>query len=136
MAIVEEVRYLNAELPGNKNYDLLYTDDQLIATNAEIIAHLGQMKQVTQTDEPRGMRVAVSSHKCWLDVDAETLYQHQANLEMRLLEQRGLAAKLADRLDNPNYIRKAPPHLIAETRTQLADIEKVIKRLERELAEF
>ena len=136
MAIVEEVRYLNAELPGNKNYDLLYTDDQLITTNAEIIAHLGQMKQVTQTDEPRGMRVAVSSHKCWLDVDAETLYQHQANLEMRLLEQRGLAAKLADRLDNPNYIRKAPPHLIAETRTQLADIEKVIKRLERELAEF
>ena len=136
MAIVEEVRYLNAELPGNKNYDLLYTDDQLIATNAEIIAHLGQMKQVTSTDKPRGMRVAVSSHKCWLDVDADTLYQHQANLEMRLLEQRGLGAKLADRLDNQNYLQKAPPHLIAESRAQLADIEKVIKRLERELAEF
>lgn len=136
MAIVEEVRYLNAELPGNKNYDLLYTDDQLIAANAEIIAHLGQMKQVTSTDKPRGMRVAVSSHKCWLDVDADTLYQHQANLEMRLLEQRGLGAKLADRLDNQNYLQKAPPHLIAESRAQLADIEKVIKRLERELAEF
>lgn len=136
MAIVEEVRYLNAELPGNKNYDLLYTDDELIATNAEIIAHLGQMKQVTSTDKPRGMRVAVSSHKCWLDVDADTLYQHQANLEMRLLEQRGLGAKLADRLDNQNYLQKAPPHLIAESRAQLADIEKIIKRLERELAEF
>ena len=136
MAIVEEVRYLNAELPGNKNYDLLYTDDQLIAANAEIIAHLGQMKQVTSTDKPRGMRVAVSSHKCWLDVDADTLYQHQANLEMRLLEQRGLGAKLADRLDNQSYLQKAPPHLIAESRAQLADIEKVIKRLERELAEF
>ena len=115
---------------------MLYTDDQLIATNAEIIAHLGQMKQVTSTDKPRGMRVAVSSHKCWLDVDADTLYQHQANLEMRLLEQRGLGAKLADRLDNQNYLQKAPPHLIAESRAQLADIEKVIKRLERELAEF
>lgn len=136
MAIVEEVRYLNAELPGSKNYDLLYLDDQLIADNAEIIAHLGQMKQVTQATEPRGMRVAVSSHKCWLDVDAETLYQHQANLEMRLLEQRGLAAKLAERLDNQNYLAKAPAHLIAETRTQLEEASRIIKRLERELAEF
>lgn len=136
IAIVEEVRYLNAELPGNKNYDLLYLDDRLIADNADIIAHLGQMKQVAQVNEPRGMRVAVSSHKCWLDVDADTLYQHQANLEMRLLEQRGLAAKLAERLDNQNYLAKAPAHLIAETRTQLEETEKVIKRLERELAEF
>ncbi len=136
MAIVDEVRYLNAELPGNKNYDLLYQDDALIEANAEIIAHLGQMKQVLKVDQARGMRVAVSSHKCWLDVDADTLYQHQANLELRLLEQRGLAAKLAERLDNPNYLEKAPQHLIAETRLQLEDAEKIIKRLERELAEF
>ena len=136
ITIVDEVRYLNAELPGNKNYDLLYENDELIEANAEIIAHLGQMKQVTKTEQPRGMRVAVSSHKCWLDVDSETLYQHQANLEMRLLEQRGLAAKLAERLDNPKYLEKAPQHLVVETKLQLKEIAKVIKRLERELAEF
>lgn len=136
VALVEETRYLNAELPGNKNYNLLYEDDALIAENAEVIAHLGQMKQVRQVEQGRGMRVAISNHKCWLDVDAETLYQHQANLEMRLLEQRAVAAKLANRLDNENYVNKAPAHLIEETRQQLTDAQQVIERLERELTEF
>ncbi|MDO4870569.1 MAG: valine--tRNA ligase [Candidatus Saccharibacteria bacterium] len=136
VALVEETRYLNAELPGTKNYDLLYEDDDLIADNAEVIAHLGQMKQVKKVAQGRGMRVAVSNHKCWLGVDADTLYQHQSNLEMRLLEQRAMLAKLANRLDNENYVKKAPEHLINETRQQLLDTEKIIKRLERELTEL
>lgn len=131
--ITKEARYLNAELPGNKNYDLLYVNDSLISAHSELLAHLGHLAEVRQIDQPTGIRIAGTKHNCWLDVDADTLYKHQNNLEMRLLDHRGQAAKLANRLSNENYIKKAPAHLVEETKQQLEAIERTIERLEKEL---
>ncbi len=131
--VINEVRYLNAELPGNKNYNLLYLEDQLIADNAQLIAHLAQLKAVGQVKQARGMKLPVADHELWLDVDEQTLYQHQENIEMRLMEKRALSAKLAGRLDNQNYLEKAPAKLVEETKAQLEETNQLILRLEKEL---
>ena len=131
--LVAEGRWVIAELPGNKKYRLLYGNDSLIADNQDTIKHLMRLEAIEHTDQPRGLRLAAANREAWLDIDSETLYQHQENLEMRLAEARQKLAGLKKRLENPIYVEKAPAHLVEETREQLAEQEKIITRLVSEL---
>jgi len=131
--LVAEGRWVIAELPGNKKYRLLYGNDSLIADNQDTIKHLMRLEAIEHTDQPRGLRLAAANREAWLDIDSETLYQHQENLEMRLAEARQKLAGLKKRLENPTYVEKAPAHLVEETREQLAEHEKIITRLVSEL---
>ena len=131
--LVTEGRWVIAELPGNKKYRLLYGNDSLIADNQDTIKHLMRLEAIERTDQPRGLRLAAANREAWLDIDSETLYQHQENLEMRLAEARQKLAGLKKRLENPTYVEKAPAHLVEETREQLAEQEKIITRLVSEL---
>ena len=131
--LVAEGRWVIAELPGNKKYRLLYGNDSLITDNQDTIKHLMRLEAIEHTDQPRGLRLAAANREAWLDIDSETLYQHQENLEMRLAEARQKLAGLKKRLENPTYVEKAPVHLVEETREQLAEQEKIITRLVSEL---
>ena len=131
--LVAEGRWVIAELPGNKKYRLLYGNDSLIVDNQDTIKHLMRLEAIEHTDQPRGLRLAAANREAWLDIDSETLYQHQENLEMRLAEARQKLAGLKKRLENPTYVEKAPAHLVEETREQLAEQEKIITRLVSEL---
>ena len=131
--LVAEGRWVIAELPGNKKYRLLYGNDSLIADNQDTIKHLMRLEAIEHTDQPHGLRLAAANREAWLDIDSETLYQHQENLEMRLAEARQKLAGLNKRLENPTYVEKAPVHLVEETREQLAEQEKIITRLVSEL---
>ena len=131
--LVAEGRWVIAELPGNKKYRLLYGNDSLITDNQDTIKHLMRLEAIEYTDQPRGLRLAAANREAWLDIDSETLYQHQENLEMRLAEARQKLAGLKKRLENPTYVEKAPAHLVEETHEQLAEQEKIITRLVSEL---
>ena len=131
--LVTEGRWVIAELPGNKKYRLLYGNDSLIADNQDTIKHLMRLEAIEHTDQPHGLRLAAANREAWLDIDSETLYQHQENLEIRLAEARQKLTGLKKRLENPTYLEKAPAHLVEETREQLAEQEKIITRLVSEL---
>lgn len=131
--LVSEARYVMSELPGNARYSILYMDDSLVADNAEIIGKLVHAKSVEHVDQARGLRLAASGRDAWLDLNAETLYEHQTNLEKRLAETHAAIKTLQGRLSNENYIAKAPATLVEESKQQLAEKETLVKRLESEL---
>ena len=131
--LVVEARYVMSELPGNERYGILYMDDALVADNAELIGKLAKAKAVEHADQPRGLRLAASGRDAWLDLDADTLYEHQTNLEKRLADTRGEIATLEVRLSNENYVAKAPAQLVEESREQLASKQALVERLEAEL---
>lgn len=131
--LVIEARYVTAELPGNERYGLLYQDDSLIADNADLIKHLAKLKEVREADQARGLRLAASGRGGWLDVPAETLYEHQTNLEVRLSETKQFVNTLETRLSNDSYINKAPAKLVDESREQLEQKKALIERLSDEL---
>ena len=132
-ALVTEVRYVTAELPGNDKYTVLYMDDSLVADNAELIKKLAGAKSVEHTDQARGLRLAASGRDAWLDISAEMLYEHQSNLEKRLADTRKEAGIVEARLSNEGYIAKAPAALVEESRKALAEKQAAIERLEHEL---
>lgn len=132
-SLVSEARFVVTELPGSAKYDLLYQEDSLIEDNAELIQHLAKLKSVQKIDQARGLRLAASNREAWLDVDQETLYEHQTNQEVRLGEARARVKALESRLGNASYTDKAPAHLVEETRKELAATKDLIERLAREL---
>ncbi|MDB5165222.1 MAG: Valyl-tRNA synthetase [Candidatus Saccharibacteria bacterium] len=131
--LVSEIRFVVAELPGNKKYTLLYESDALIADNAELIRHLAKLAGVEHVDTPRGLQLAASGREAWLDIDDETRYEHQSNLERRLVEARQLVKMLTSRLSNENYVQKAPPALVEESQKQLVETTELIDKLQHEL---
>lgn len=131
--LVTEARYVMSELPGNDRYTILYMDDSLVAENADLIQKLANAKSIEHIDQARGLRLAASGRDAWLDLDADTLYEHQSNLEKRLAEARGNVASLETRLNNENYIAKAPAHLVEESHEQLTSKKALVERLQAEL---
>ncbi len=131
--LVSEARYVVSELPGNKRYGLLYMDDSLVADNIELVKKLARATSVEYVDQARGLRLAASGRDVWLDIDDKTLYEHQANLEKRLAEERQHIRTLETRLANDNYVAKAPPALVEESRKTLREKQELITRLQNEL---
>lgn len=132
-ALVTEARYVTSELPGNKRYAMLYQNDTMIEDNIDLIQHLARVSSVTPVEQARGLRLAASGREAWLDIDEDTLYEHQTNLEVRLAETREKKQLLEKRLANENYIAKAPEHLVEETRQELVRIDTLIAQLVTEL---
>ena len=131
--LVAEARYVVSELPGNQRYGMLYMEDSLIADNEKLIKELARLQDVQLTDTPRGLRLANSGREAWLDISAETLYEHQSNLEKRIVEVRQQIEALEKRLGNETYINKAPADLVEESRGQLAQKQSLAERLVHEL---
>ena len=130
---ISEVRFASSELPHGKIPTILYGNDSLIRDNTELIQRLTKAPAIQPTDTPRGLRLAGSGREAWLDLDSKTLYEHEANLEIRLAEQHKNAQTLRARLENASYLEKAPEHLVEESRKQLIELEALIVRLQNEL---
>lgn len=131
--LISEIRFVTAELPGSERRALLYRDDSLIADNSELIKHLTKAVSIEHTDTVRGLRLAHSGRDVWLDIDADTLYEHQGNLEVRLAEVRREAKTLEARLANENYVKKAPQALVDESKKLLVAKQGQITRYVAEL---
>jgi len=130
--LVAEARFVATELPGGRQ-TLLFEHDTLIGENQELIAHLAKLKEVKNTEQPHGLRLAVPNREAWLEVSEETLYEHQTRLEMRLAETRNFITALEARLANKGYTERAPAAVVEETRTQLGEQKELEDRLMREL---
>ncbi len=132
--LVSEIRFVTAELPGNKKYVVSYHRDSLVEDNAELIKRLARLERIEQTEQPAGLRLANSGREAWLVIDAETLYEHQSNLETRLAEAKQQHERLNGRLSNDSYVQKAPTELVEASRKELVETADLIERLERELS--
>lgn len=132
-ALIAEARYVASELPKNKKYPILYANDSLIASNADIVKLLSRAPAVSQSDIPSGIRLAHTSCEAWLDVDPDTLTEHRSNLEERLWQAEKEREKLRARLMNENYVKKAPAHLVKETKQTLEQQDALVHRLKTEL---
>ena len=131
--LVTEARYVMSELPSNERYGMLYMDDSLIADNVELITRLAKVKSIEHTDQARGLRLASSGRDAWLDLDADTLYEHQNNLEKRLADAHKEVGVLEGRLSNEGYTSRAPAELVDESRKLLASKKALVERLKAEL---
>ena len=132
--LVSEVRFITAELPGKKRYNLIFEKDELISKNTETIRHLSRVPEIVETDAPHGFSLAASGLGAYLDVPAKILTEYKNDLAERIKKISNEINLLEKRLSNENYVTKAPAELVAETCEELsnkkAELEKVQKAFE------
>ncbi len=131
--VVTEARFVATSLPGNDRYDLVYFKDALIEDNKALITRLAKLKGANETDQPKGLRLALSNHDAWLVIPEKTLEEHKENLEVRLASTHQEIKNLEGRLSNESYVSKAPAALVEESQRLLKEKQALAERLIHEL---
>jgi valyl-tRNA synthetase len=135
--IVSEARTTLASLPGTNNakkYGLLYDNDSLIEENQLLIKALSKVPTINNLNgSPRGLRLALANHELYLDVPEKVVKDYKDALTDKILAVGRELDALNARLMNPNYVDKAPAHLVKETRDGVKEKEALISRLKNQL---
>ena len=135
--IVSEVRTTLQALPGTNNakkYALLYDNDNVVNDNQWLIKALTKVPAVNSLDgSPRGLRLALSNHELYLDVPANIVKEYKDALTDKILSVGRELDALNLRMSNPNYVEKAPEHLVKETIDQIKEKSALIDRLKAQL---
>ncbi|MBR5389348.1 valine--tRNA ligase [Candidatus Saccharibacteria bacterium] len=138
MLVVSEARKVLAGLKDTVkgiSVGLLYGDDALAADNAELIRFLTRTDYIKPTDgTPKGIRLAVAGREVYLDVPAEIVKTYKNQLTERILAVGRELDALNARMFNPNYVKKAPAHLVEETQKGIEEKKVLIERLKLELS--
>ena len=137
MVVVSEVRGTLQALPGTNNakkYGLLYDNDALVKDNELLIKTLTKVPTINSLDgSPRGLRLALANHELYLDVPAEVVSKYKEALTERILAVGRELDALNMRMLNPNYVEKAPEHLVKETKDAIAEKEALIDHLKQQM---
>lgn len=137
MVVVSEVRGTLQALPGTNNakkYGLLYDNDSLVQDNELLIKVLTKVPEINALDgTPRGLRLALANHEIYLDVPEKVVAAYKEALTEKILAVGRELNALNMRMMNPNYVEKAPEHLVKETRDAIAEKEALIARLKQQM---
>ncbi|HVX58859.1 MAG TPA: valine--tRNA ligase [Candidatus Saccharimonadales bacterium] len=131
--LIGEARRVS-KLLGLKKPGLTFVDDSLLEQNSELIARLAGLASVKRTERGKGLKLSMSGRSAWLDVDEATASGYVSSLEDKKKEITDSINRLRGRLDNKNYVDKAPAELVEQSKNELASQEKLLVELERELA--
>ena len=135
--IVSEVRSTLQALPGTNNskkYSLMYNNDSLVDENQLLIKALTRVPAINSlAGSPKGLKLALANHELYLDVPEKVVKEYKDALTERILSVGRELDALNLRMSNPNYVEKAPAHLVKETKDQIKEKEKLISRLKLQL---
>ncbi|MBR3252937.1 valine--tRNA ligase [Candidatus Saccharibacteria bacterium] len=131
--IVSEVRGTTQALPGankGKKYPLLYDNDSIVEDNLLLIKALTRVPDINPLNgAPRGLRLALANHELYLDVPEKVVTDYKDALTEKILAVGRELDALNARMMNPNYVEKAPEHLVKETKDQIKEKQALIDRL-------
>ncbi len=137
VAVVSETRRVLTDLSEaakGKKLTLLYGDDAIVDDNQLLVAKLAGVASVISCEgQPRGLRLALANHEVYLDVSPEVVKQYRDKLEERILAVGRELDALNARMFNPNYVDKAPAHLVKQTQDGIKEKTELIERLKQEL---
>lgn len=135
--IVSEVRATLQALPGTNNakkYGLMYGKDSLVEDNADLIRTFTKVPSIVSNENhEKGLRVPLANHEVYLDVPEKIIKEYKAALTDKILSVGHELDSLNARMANPNYVERAPEHLVKETKELIAEKEQLISRLKQEI---
>jgi valyl-tRNA synthetase len=112
----------------------MYDNDSLVEDNLLLIKALTKVPAVCALNgAPRGLKLALANHELYLDVPEKTVRDYKDALTDKILSVGRELDALNLRMLNPNYVTKAPEHLVKETKDQIKEKEQLIDRLKTQL---
>jgi len=136
--VVTEARYLAKSLNVSKP-KLCYSGNNtpLLEENAALIARLGKLSGVEKSEPTeQGIHLTETAYDCWLDIDIDTGKKYLSELKIKRETQTKTLEQLKARLANKSYVDNAPEKIVAQTKQQLEDTEKLLENIAAEYDRF
>jgi valyl-tRNA synthetase len=134
-AIVSEIRAISNALK-RRSLNLYYSDAPFIQDNAQLIKRLAGLSTVGSVKAGHGLHLTATRYNAWLDIDQQTALAYMKRLETKKAAQEKAIAQLKGRLDNKDYLKKAPAELVGQTKEQLGEATLQLDKISQELKRF
>ncbi len=115
---------------------MYYKKSAIINELNPIIKRLAKLKDCVEVDDGEGWRLINTKFDCWLDIDPASIKKHLVSLKNQFDQYQQDIEKLQSRLDNANYISKAPRQLVDQTKSQLQELLSKREDLKQEITRF
>lgn len=133
--IVSEIRAVKTAL-NIKGGNLYFSDSPVIEKNKELVAKLAGLDKVLPASGEKGLRLTQTDQDCWLDIDLETAHKYTKSLEEQAESIQQQLRGLKARLDNKQYVSKAPKHLVEESQKNIAALERELISTQNQIERF
>ncbi|MEX2014947.1 MAG: valine--tRNA ligase [Candidatus Saccharimonadales bacterium] len=134
-SIITEVRHIKTVLNVSGG-SLVHADSALIEENQKLITRLAGLEQVKKLKDGQGIALTQTDENCSLDLGEENAGKLAANLKEKENKLSESIKTLKDRLDNKNYLAKAPAKLVSETKTQLESTELELEKIQKLIKDY
>lgn len=133
--IVSEIRYITKALDV-KLPSLYFNNQSFLQENSDLIKKLANLKNVTEVESGRGMRLIQTKLDCWLDIDLDTAKKYITKLHTNKLEHETAIDRLDKRLKNKAYTSKAPKEVVRQTKDQIKEEQQLLEKINQEINNF
>ena len=120
----------------SRGITLYYKKSAVVSELNPIIKRLAKLKDCIEVDDGEGWRLINTKFDCWLDIDPASIKKHLTSLKNQFDQYQQDIEKLQSRLDNVNYVSKAPKQLVDQTKLQLQELSNKREDLKQEITRF
>ena len=117
-SIITEARHIKTIL-GASGGTLVHSGSDVVGDNQKVLKKLADLDNIKELVEARGIALTETDEGCHIDLGEENAKRLVTNLEDRQNKIADSIKMLEGRLQNKNYVSKAPPKLVAESKEQL-----------------
>jgi valyl-tRNA synthetase len=137
MTVAAEARQISSTL-GVKKPTLLFKEAPALAEQAGLLIHLAHLGAANEDNEAshKGIRLTGTDADCWLDIDQTIAHAYLDKLKAQQQERLKIVSNLDARLNNQDYIAKAPANLVEQTRQQLDEENRLLESVKEEIIIF
>lgn len=135
ITVTSAIRSHFQSIQNAKQYPIFFLSDPVLNRYHTLVARLAGAKSLSlvSPQNAHGLRLSLHRHTLFFDLPDELLASHKKKLTSTITQVEAEITTLKHRLDNPNYLQKAPAALVEESKTTLKDKQDFLKRLKAEL---
>jgi valyl-tRNA synthetase len=102
--------------------------------NKELVAKLARLGSVESSSDPTGLKII--SAEAWLDINPAVIRNYLQTLREQNQTDQLLVERLEERLENRDYLSKAPEELVEQTKNEIDKYKEIIEKKNAEIAKY
>ncbi len=117
---------------GTIDVKLSYPSSSLLKEHTSLIKQLTGVSSVALGSGEVGVEIAYADLKVWLDISQDRVVAYKQRLDNQIQQELTKIARLESRLNNPQYVKRAPADLVKQSHEQLAASKQNLHQLKVE----
>lgn len=130
--VVSEIRRIKTILKIKKG-TAYFTESGFLGKHSKLIARLASLEDCKQVYDGRGLHLTGTDENIWLDVDDRSARLFKTRLVSRQKDIKSQLETLESRLSNKAYVKKAPKHLVNDSKARQKELSIELEAIEKQL---